>query len=133
MKTIYSVYKNEPIPKGLVEIINTYDNRYHEIAIDGEIIDSTYKQGFEQTVLKRSFIKECVKKSGVSEDELQFVIINWENLADTIVPDYDANDFGNYQDFIDFLDQNPSIQWTDKYGSFVKELALGVKQLEKRI
>lgn len=133
MNTIYSIYKKQPVPKGLVEIINLYENKYFHIAIDGVIIESTHKESFESTVLKRSFIEKCVKHSGVSENDLFFVIIDWIDLGDENIPDYDANDFEEYDQFIDFLTQNPNVKWRNKWGSFVKEFATGVNELEKKL
>ena len=132
--TIYSIYKNQPASKGVVEIINLYDHRYFEIAIDGFIIESLYKRSFESTVVKPSFIKQCVEHSGVSEDKLLFVIVEWMDLGDENMPDYDANDCNEYDQFIDLLTATPNIKWKNKLGrSFVKEFATGIEQLEKLV
>lgn len=131
-QTVYSIYlKSQPNP-GVVEIINLYDNRYFSLAIDGQIIATTEKQSYESTVLKRSFIKNCVKISGVDEDNLQFVYINWEDFCETNGYDYDANNYDEYESIIEALLQNPNqnFLWRDKYSQFIKVLAVGIDNLE---
>lgn len=135
MQTVYSIYKNTNPQPGLVEIINMYDNRYFSIAIDGQIIRTTYKESYESTVLKRAFIKECVKISGVDEDNLQFVYIDWESFGEENLVNYDANDYDEYQNMIDVFSIHPNIQfkWRDKYRQFVEVLATGIDELEEKI
>ena len=135
MQTVYSIYKNTNPQPGLVEIINMYDNRYFSIAIDGQIIRTTYKESYEATVLKRAFIKECVKISGVDEDNLQFVYIDWESFGEENLVNYDANDYDEYQNMIDVFSIHPNVQfkWRDKYREFVKVLATGIDELEEKI
>lgn len=134
-QTIYSIYKNEESKPGLVEIINMYGGNYYSIAIDGEIIRTTYKESYESTVLKRAFIKECVKASGVDEDNLRFVYINWEEFGNTNLSNYDANDYEEYENILEVFSNNPTtqFQWKDKYSVFVKELATGIDELEQII
>lgn len=135
MQTVYSIYKNTNPQPGLGEIINMYDNRYFSIAIDGQIIRTTYKESYESTVLKRAFIKECVKISGVDEDNLQFVYIDWESFGEENLVNYDANDYDEYQNMIDVFSIHPNVQfkWRDKYREFVKVLATGIDELEEKI
>lgn len=134
-QTIHSIYsKSQPQP-GVVEIINLYDNRYFALSIDGQIIATTSKESYESTVLKRSFIKQCVKISGVDEDSLQFIYIDWEEFCEANISHYDANDYEEYDNFIQVFLQNPNqnFQWSSKYFQFVKILAVGISNLEQII
>ena len=133
-QTIYSIYQNQNLQPGIVEIINMYDGRYYSIAIDGQIIAKTQKESYEKTVLKRSFIKKCSKISGVDENNLIFVHIDFEEFGDTNMTDYDANDFDEYSEFTDFFNQNPNIKFVwATYSPFVKILATGIDNLDKII
>lgn len=126
--TIYNtVFPKKKISAGLVEFINVYDYRYYMIAVDGVIIDQTHKDDYSKTALKKKFIKECCKASGVDEANLQFVEIEWEDFADKITSDYDANDFMNYQAFVDFLNQHKMSEECITY------LAKGVDDLQDKI
>lgn len=135
-QTVYSIYTNTPPQPGVVEILNMYDNRYFSIAIDGQIISTTYKESYESTVLKRSFIKKCVKISGVNEDKLQFVYIDWESFfEENFIDNYDANDYDEYSSIIHAFASNPNtqFQWKTQYIKFVEVLAIGINELEKKI
>lgn len=128
--TIYNLsFPTNPIHKGLVEIIDTYDNNYYVLAIDGQVIETTYKQSYEKAVLKRSFIKQCCEISGLNEEELSFVFINWEQFGDDNTPDYDCNDYLD--------DYHPYMNCITHYGplpaKYIEFLATGITELEDRI
>lgn len=130
MQTIYNYcHPEKEITKGLIEIINLYEHNYYILALDGKVIEEIYKDSFETTVLKRSFINPCCKKAGVLENELHFVKIDWHNFASQVIDDYDANDFfGSYKGFINFLDEHGNI-----WENCVKHIAKGINELEEYI
>lgn len=131
--TIYSTYENKAPESGVVEIINLYGNNYFSIALDGEVLREVQKESYEAAVLKRSFIKECVKRSKVKENKLKFVYIDWENFCEENGIEYDANDYEEYDSFQQVIsNHNAPFKWQRGY-QFVKVLAIGIEDLENNI
>lgn len=128
MTNLYSPINQ--IASGLVEIVNLYDNNYFSIFIDKTEVAQTYKESFPKTVIKRSFIKECVQKSGVPETALQFVYIDFETYArNAVSANYDCNDFlGDYQAMEDFIAIHGKIKSRE-----ISYLAKGIEALEVAI
>lgn len=86
--------------RGLVEIIDVHGGSYFHIYVDGHLADSIYKDGFEATVLSRRFIKSAVKLSGVKEEQLCFVRVDWYiHGFNAMKGAYDANNFNAYPSY----------------------------------
>jgi len=107
--------------KGKIVIVNLYDNRYWNIFLDGELVAEPHKEDFTDYVFKRSIRKEWSDIAGVDETELSYSLIDLYEHEDSI-PDYDANDFEDYQDLItccknnniDFIFENVDLNYIEK-------------------
>lgn len=127
--TIFNtINPTKSVKKGLVEIIDVHDSNYYVIALDGKIIEMTYKQSYEQTVLKRSFIKQCTIVSDVDEESLVFVLIDWYDLF-CAENDYDANDY--LQDYSAFIEKLKDSQVNA--ADAIEFVACGITELEDTI
>jgi len=107
--------------KGQIVIVNVYDNRYWNIFLDGDLVASPHKKSFTDYVLRQSYRKEWAKMARVQESELKYSLIDlYEH--ENIIPDYDANDFDEYQDVvncckannIDFVFKNVDLAYIEK-------------------
>jgi hypothetical protein len=106
MDTIYNfLYQNEPIEKGVIEIFQTYDGSYYDIALDGKFVEDIYKRDYIPTLLSRKFIKQCCKASGKTEDKLVFVMYDFFWFGEDHVTDFDTNDYNSYKSQIDLVKQ----------------------------
>lgn len=109
MDTIYNfLHKDQPIEKGVVEVIQRYDESYFDLALDGEILEQIYKDSYIPTLLSRKFIKQCCKLSGKTEDELVFVRYDFYDFGDDNDPSgyFDTNDYEDYEDQLSFMKQH---------------------------
>jgi hypothetical protein len=138
MNTIYNfIFKDEPVEKGVVEIIQSYDGHYYDIALDGEIVEDIYKKSYIPTLLSRKFIKECCKASGKTEDELVFVMYDFYYFGDDHDPSgcFDTNDYGTYEAQLDLIkkhvvDEKSLANFKSKY---VDYRYFGIEQIEEHL
>lgn len=65
----------------IIEVMNCYDGRYGNIYYKGELIDSFYKQGYEEVLGSYSFVKE-LEESGIDIEKAQVLIYDLEFLRD---------------------------------------------------
>lgn len=104
--TIYNtIYPENPIKNGIIEIINLYDYYYHLLVVDGEIIDEL-GEDYKEVVVTPSFIKKMMKKSGVDSSQLYLLYYDFEKFAHQVLPvgTYDANDY-NYAKIFNLCNQ----------------------------
>ena len=94
-----------PIPaKGHVEIINMHGGSYWNIYLDGELVDQTYKEMYDASVLRRSNRREWASSIGVHEDDLRYTCYDlYHGLSGASFADYDANDYEEYAPLMAFL------------------------------
>jgi hypothetical protein len=119
------------VGSGIVDVVNVYDFRYFNIYLDGELIDEIRKDEPWKTILKRSFIKECVTKSGVDEEQLKFVLFDLYDFGEDLEPHYDANDYDNYADILNLIKKHPGAK--GKYRPYAEIFAIGITELEAKI
>lgn len=91
--------------KGQILIVNLYDNRYWNIFLDGDLVVSPHKEEFTDYVLKKMCRKEWAEIAGVQESGLKYSLIDLYEY-EGVIPDYDANDFDEYQDVINCCKTN---------------------------
>lgn len=134
MQTIFDLFNsNIQLPsKGIVDIVDIHDGNYFNIFLDGELIDTVYKNSWGTTVLKRSFIQKCVKKSGVDAENLRFILVDLYLFGETQTPDYDSNDYGSYSAIISLIKKYPHAP-KPRYGNYVELIATGVTELETKV
>lgn len=107
MDTIYNfLYQNEPIEKGVIEIIQRYDGNYYDIALDGVMVEDMYKEDYTPTILSRKFIKKCCKITGKTENELVFAMYNFYWFGERHVTDFDTNDYESYEEKFKLIKQH---------------------------
>jgi hydroxymethylpyrimidine pyrophosphatase-like HAD family hydrolase len=109
MDTIYNfIYKDQPIEKGVVEIIQRHDSQYYYIALDGKIIEQIDKESYIPTLLSRKFIKQCCKAIGRTEDEFIFVMYNFYYFGYDHDPSgyFDTNDYEEYEKQLTLIKQH---------------------------
>ncbi len=126
--TVYSLQSKKPL-KGLVEIFHTHDEGYYAVALDGQMLLDIHKNdSVASSVMSRSFMKECKKISGIDEDKLHFVFIDWFDFAQVLDENYDANDFDEYPAYLDFVASNGSPNT-----KHVKYLGQGIEKVEDKL
>jgi hypothetical protein len=133
MERVYNLkYPEKSVEKGLVEIVNTWGQIYYSLFVDGKYITYTHKESYEKEVIKRSFIKNAVKLSGVDEENLTFVIIDAHDFMGQD-KDYDANFYMDREGYDNLLDlvKRGGINKMSKSQCYF--LAKGVTQLEDKI
>lgn len=133
MQTIFNIFNpnNQLPPKGIVDIVDIHDRNYFNIFLDGELVEQIYKDDWIPKVLKRSFINNCVKKSGVDAENIRFVLFDLYLFGETLLPDYDSNDYESYDDIISAVKKHPGAKPT--YGNYVEFLATGISELETKV
>ena len=114
--------------KGIVEIVSYYDASYNGIYIDGELITTT-EDGFITELISRKVIKQCVAHSGVSDDALVFMYVDFESYGRKVLTDYDANDYlGDYAATLAVVQTHGPIP---SQGGRVQCIATGIDALEE--
>jgi hypothetical protein len=81
--------------------------------------------------ITQSFINNCVKKSGVNAENLRFVLFDLYLFGETLLPDYDSNDYESYDDIISAVKKHPGPKPT--YGNYVELFATGISELETKV
>lgn len=134
MTRLYSSLLGQHSPStapGLVETVQTYEGYVTLIFVDGQLVESLYKQEFEPTLLKRSFIQKACSISGVDEDSLRFVFIDWHayglRCAKQAGAFYDANE---YEDYASLLNAFQAWGRSSAQPFEARSLGVGIRDLE---
>jgi hypothetical protein len=115
--------------RGVVEVLRVSDESYVEIYIDGEHCQSVHKNGSaSSTLLSRRFAGDFKARTGMDVEEATFVDVQWFDDMENRGVDVDANDFEDYESFVDALSEHGPLS-----ASFVEVMGVGVTASEGKI
>lgn len=133
MQRVYNLrYPEKAIQKGLVEMVDLFNGRFYSLFVDGQFITYTHEKSFETEVLKRSFIKQALKISGVTEEELHFVIVNVHDFMGND-DEYEGNFYmedDGYENLLNIINKGGVTNMKD-YQCHL--FAVGVSDLESKV